>query len=606
MRKNRNSGISQKIIYEREAREKSVRGRLFWKFGSLHLVLYLLVLLIVDTYVVRALRNEYIEAALEQLQSLSRLAESRPPEGLDEALLAQWAAWMARTGTRITIVAPNGGVLADSGEDPARMDNHIGRPEVRDALEKGSGRAVRYSATIGHDLVYLAVRQQTRDGNPLIIRYAVPLERLAAALTSFRRGLWTVSLIVLALAGGASLLFFRSLTRRIERLKEFSRAVATGSSRGLPMDRRGDELADLSSSLSQTAEQRDVTIRTLRQERNQSAAVLASMSEGVVVIGADRRVIFCNAAFCRAVNIEVATWEGRPVVEVIPNADLLNVVEQVRAVDAPITSELVIGSVRTKSFAVTAAPIRSPDTASGSVIVLHDISELRRLERARRDFVANVSHEFKTPLTSIQGFAETLLSGALEDAEHSRKFVEIIRENALRLGRLTDDLLKLAQIEAGKLELQRQPVAISSLIQPCLEVARLEADQKSLIIETDCAADLPLVNGDSLSLQQVLQNLLDNAVRYSPTGGHIIISAFVKSSEIVISVADNGVGIPKAEQERIFERFYRADAARARAEGGTGLGLSIAKHLVEAHGGRIQVQSDVGIGSTFSVYLPCT
>ena len=328
------------------------------------------------------------------------------------------------------------------------------------------------------------------------------------------------------------------------------------------------------------------------------------MSDGVVVVGPNQRVIFCNAAFCRAVNIEIATWEGRPVVEVIPNADLLNFVEQVRTVNAPITSELIVGSVRTRSFAVTATLIRSNDTTSGSVIVLHDISELRRLERARRDFAANVSHEFKTPLTAIQGFADTLLSGALEDAEHSRKFVEIIRENAVRLGRLTDDLLKLAQIEAGKLELQRQPVAVSSVTQPCLEVTRLKADQKNLTLETDYRADLPLVNGDSLCLQQVLQNLLDNAVRYSPTGGRIIVRAFVKDSEIVISVSDSGVGIPKAEQERIFERFYRADAARSREDGGTGLGLSIAKHLVEAHGGRIQVQSEVGIGSTFSVFLP--
>ncbi len=582
-----------------------MKGRLFWKLGSLQLVLFLLVLLAVDTYVVHSLREEYTAAALGQLQSLSHLAESRPPAGLDEAPLKQWTAWMGLTGTRITVIAPDGKVLADSQEDPARMDNHIGRPEVRDALEKGSGRAVRYSATIGHDLVYSAVRQQTRDGSALVIRYALPLERLAEALTGFRRGLWTVSFVLLALAGSASLLFFRALARRIERLKEFSRAVAAGSFRGLPMDRKGDELADLSSTLRQTAEQLDATIRTLREERNQSAAVLASMSEGVVVIGPNQRVIFCNAAFCRAVNIEIATWEGRPVVEVIPNADLLNFVEQMRTVNAPITSELIVGSVRTKSFAVTATPIRSNDTTSGSVIVLHDISELRRLERARRDFAANVSHEFKTPLTAIQGFAETLLSGALEDAEHSRKFVEIIRENAVRLGRLTDDLLKLAQIEAGKLELQRQSVAVSSVVQPCLEVARLKADQKNLTLEADCSADLPLVNGDSLCLQQVLQNLLDNAVRYSPTGGRIIVRAFVDGPEIVISISDSGIGIPKAEQERIFERFYRADAARSRADGGTGLGLSIAKHLVEAHGGRIQVQSEVGVGSTFSVFLPC-
>ncbi len=581
-----------------------MKGRLFWKFGLLQLVLFLLVLLAVDTYVVRSLRSEYIEAALGQLQSLSHLAESRPPQSMEEGPLKQWTTWMSQTGTRITVVAPDGKVLADSQEDHNNMDNHIGRPEIREALEKGSGRAIRYSATIGHDLVYVAVRQQIKDGTALIIRYAVPLERLDEALTGFRRGLWMVSLVVLAVAGSTSLLFFRALTVRIERLKEFSRAVAAGDFRGLPMDRRGDELADLASTLNQTAEHLDATIRTLRDERNQSAAVLASMSEGVVVVGPDQRVIFCNAAFCSAVDIAIATWEGRPAVEVIPNADLLNFVAGARSKASPITGEFTVGSLRTRTFAVTATPIRSDASPSGIVAVLHDISELRRLERARRDFVANVSHEFKTPLTSIQGFAETLLSGALEDAEHSRKFIEIIRENAVRLGRLTDDLLKLAQIEAGKLNLQRAPLSIGSVIEPCLEATRPKADQKNLILEMDCSADLPPVDGDSMCLRQVLQNLLDNAVRYSQAGGRIVVSASLKGSQIVISVSDNGAGIPKADQERIFERFYRTDAARSREEGGTGLGLSIAKHLVEAHGGRIQVRSEVGAGSTFSVYLP--
>ena len=241
-----------------------------------------------------------------------------------------------------------------------------------------------------------------------------------------------------------------------------------------------------------------------------------------------------------------------------------------------------------------------------AVMVLHDISEIRRLERARRDFIANVSHEFKTPLTAIQGFAETLLNGALEDPEHSRKFIEIIRENAIRLGCMTEDMLKLAQIEAGKLEFLRQPVAIRTIIEPCIETSRLKADQKNLALTAEYGPDLPLLMGDALALRQVLQNLLDNAVRYSPRGGRILIKADALDSEIVISVADNGPGIPKMEQERIFERFYRADAGRARDAGGTGLGLSIAKHLTEMHGGRIQVQSEVGHGTTFLVFLPLT
>jgi PAS domain S-box-containing protein len=405
-------------------------------------------------------------------------------------------------------------------------------------------------------------------------------------------------------AGAASLLFFRTITLRIERLKEFSRKVAEGDFRSLPMDRKRDELSDLAATLNQTAAELDQTIRTLTAERNQSAAILVSMAEGVAVIDSSQRVVFCNASFCRTMGIEYSRREGRPMIEAIPHSDLLTLIGKALAANETVRSELVVGSLRTRSFAVTVAPVRSAGNTTGAVVVLHDISELRRLERARRDFVANVSHEFKTPLTAIQGFAETLLAGALQDAQNSRHFLEIIRDNSIRLGRLTDDLLKLAQIEAGKLQLELRPVDVGEVIGLCLETVRLKAEPKKLVVAVDCGSDLPPVLGDSRSLQEILQNLLDNAVQYTPPGGRITITAAAHDSEVVLSVSDTGIGIPKAEQERIFERFYRIDPARSRELGGTGLGLSIARHLAEAHGGRIRVESEVGRGSTFHVYLP--
>jgi two-component system phosphate regulon sensor histidine kinase PhoR len=267
------------------------------------------------------------------------------------------------------------------------------------------------------------------------------------------------------------------------------------------------------------------------------------------------------------------------------------------------TSEIGMGADRHRIFGVTVAPVEA-EGSIGVVLVLHDISELRRLERVRQDFVANVSHEFKTPLTAIQGFAETLLTGALEDAQNRRRFLEIIRKHATSLSRLTDDLLKLSQIEAGKLELDVRPLAVSHLIEPCLETTGLKARAKQLALHANVPSDLPPLRGDVIRLREVLQNLLDNAVQYTPVGGQIILCAEVSGDRIMISVHDTGIGIPKADQERIFERFYRVDPARSREVGGTGLGLSIAKHLVEAHGGRITVESAVGRGSTFSVFLP--
>jgi len=583
---------------------KNVKNRLFWKVGLLNLLTLLLVLIVLDIYVVQTLKREYQEGAFSQLESLSRVALRKPPQSSDAAELMEWARGWARGGIRVTLVANDGTVLADSDENPATMENHRERPEIRTALSAGSGRAVRYSTTLKHKLVYYAIRFDLNNQPPLVMRFSLPVYRLDEGIAEFRKRLWSTSLLILVLTGGVSLYFFRKVSNRIGRLTEFSRRVAEGDFRPMSLERSNDELADLSSTLNQTALRLDKTIRTLTEERNQSAAILASMEEGVLLISTDQRVIFCNSAFCQAAGVTNAHWEGRPVVELIRNSDLLSMIQKALIGNEVIHGEVVVGSIRTRSFAVTSAPVQSDALISGAVMVLHDISEIRRLERARRDFVANVSHEFRTPLTAIRGFAETLLEGALEDSENRRRFIEIIHDHALRLGRLTNDLLRLAQIEAGQLQLEIQPITVASIVEPCIETTRVKAAQNGLTLEVQCAPDSPVLLGDLRSLQGVLQEILDNAMRYSSEGGRILVNTAVQESEAVISVSDTGIGIPKADQERIFERFYRTDPARSRESGGTGLGLSIAKHLIEAHGGRIKVESEVGRGSTFYVYLP--
>jgi two-component system, OmpR family, phosphate regulon sensor histidine kinase PhoR len=576
------------------------KNRLFWKIGLVYLLMLLVVLVVLDTYVVQALKREYQEAAFSQLESLANLALTRPPQRTEAT---EWSGWLANSGVRVTLVTADGTVLADTNENPAKMENHSERPEIRAAFSSGSGRAVRYSATIRYELVYYAQRFETGSFQ-LVLRLSLPVYRLNEGVARFRKQLWSVSLLILILAGGVSLLFFRTMSNRIGRLTDFSRRVAEGDFHPMPIEKSNDELADLSSTLNQTAAQLDRTIQTLIEERNQSAAILASMEEGVVVIDTDQRVAFCNTAFCQAAGVSETQWEGRPAVELIRHSDLLSMIRQALTSNEVIHGEVVVGSIRTRSFAATSTPIRSGKGSIGAVMVLHDITEIRRLERARRDFVANVSHEFKTPLTAIQGFSETLLEGALEDAGNNRRFVEIIHDHSLRLGRLTDDLLRLAQIEAGKLDLEFRPVSVNDILEACLETTHAKATQRELLLEVHSAPGLPSVSADLRSLQGILQELLDNAIRYSSPGGKIAIKTELQDSSVVISVSDTGIGIPKADQERIFERFYRTDPARSRESGGTGLGLSIAKHLIEAHGGRIKVESEVGKGSTFSIFLP--
>jgi len=575
-----------------------VRLSLFWRFGLTYLALLLAVLLAVDLYVARTLRQDYLRAGYEQLEALGGVAQAQPPQLDDPAALRSWVERMARSGARVTVIAAEGRVLADSAHDPETMENHAGRPEIRQAFAGGEGRSVRHSATLDRDLVYLALRYHPVGRAPVVLRFALPLKHIDEALAELHRRLWAASLVILLVAGGVALLVSRSLSTRIERLKEFSQRVAEGDFRSLPVERAGDELAELTRALNETAAHLDRTIRSLTDERNRSAAILRSMAEGVVVISADQRILFSNQAFAQILGLDAAACEGRRPVEVVRQTDLLEVIGQVLAGRESVRSEVVMGTVRPRSFAVTAAPVRA-DGTTGAVLVLHDISELRRLERVRRDFVANVSHELKTPLTAIQGFAETLLAGALDDRENRRRFLEIIRDHARRLARLTDDLLKLALIEAGKLELEFQPVAVAQLIEACVETTRIKAQQKQQTLEVDCPGGLPAAHGDRSRLADVLQNLLDNAVQYTPEGGRITVRARPADGRVVITVSDTGIGIPLADQERIFERFYRVDAARSREVGGTGLGLAIAKHIVEAHGGRIWVESTVGQGSDF-------
>jgi len=580
-----------------------VRLRLFWKLGLIYPALLLAVLLAVDLYTARALRGEYLRAGFEQLDALGRVAQARPPELEDPGAFGSWVNTMARSGARVTVIAADGRVLADSAHDPETMENHAGRPEIRQAFGEGEGRAVRHSATLGRDLVYLALRYQPAGPEPVVLRLALPLRHIDETLAEFRWRLWAASLVILLAGGGVSLLISRSFSARIKRLQAFSRRVASGDFGSLPVERASDELTDLTRALNETAAQLDRTIRSLTDERNRSSAILRSMVEGVAVIGADEHILFSNAAFAQILGVDAATCEGRRPVEVIRQPELLAAVQRVLAGHETVHSEMVMGTVRPRSFAVTAAPVRA-DGTTGAVLVLHDISELRRLERVRRDFVANVSHEFKTPLTAIQGFAETLLAGALDDRQNRQRFLEIIRDHARRLARLTDDLLKLALIEAGKLDLELRPVAVAELIDSCIETTRLKAEEKQHALLVECPAGLPPARGDFRRLQEVLQNLLDNAVQYTPAGGRIAVRAQAVNGTVVITVSDTGIGIPLADQARIFERFYRVDAARSRAVGGTGLGLAISRHIVEAHSGRIWVESAVGQGSDFHFALP--
>jgi two-component system phosphate regulon sensor histidine kinase PhoR len=593
-----------------------VRAKLFWKLGLTYLALLLGVLFAVDLYSARVLQRDYIRSADDKLVSFLQIAMASPPQLDNPEELRSWTEWMSKGGVRVNVIDGNGRVIADSAQPPETTQNQSDGPEVQEAFATGSGTSVR-QATSGPQFAYRAKRYQPPSGPPVVIRMALPLAGIGFSLRELRERLLAASVVILIAGGFASLMFSRTFAVRVEQLKDFSRRVAGGDFRALRFEGPRDELADLAGSLNETAERLDATIRSLSGERNQSSAILRSMVEGVAVIDAQERLVFCNQAFLNILNLEAAKSEGRPVIEVIRNSELLGLVRKALRGDEGLQTDIAMGFIQQQSFSVTAAPVKPLDSGalatgtpenvkkpSGAVVVLHDVTELRRLERVRQDFVANVSHEFKTPLTAIQGFAETLLAGALDDPKNNRRFLEIIRDHAARLARLTNDLLKLARIEAGKLEVQFFRVSLADVIEGCEETSLLKSTPKQIALDLEVPTNLPPVRADASLLHEVLQNLLDNAIQYTPPGGKIHVSAAARNREAVITVDDTGIGIPVVDQERIFERFYRVDAARSREAGGTGLGLSIAKHIVEAHGGRIWVESEVGRGSKFSFSIP--
>jgi two-component system, OmpR family, phosphate regulon sensor histidine kinase PhoR len=588
-----------------------VQLNLFWKLGLAFLALLLSVLLAMDFFAERALRSDYERKGFEQLAAIAHIAQAHPPQWLpssvgqpeDISSVLDWVAQWASSGVRITVITADGRVLADSQSDAKTMGNHADRPEIQDALSKGEGRSMRRSVTLNRDLLYYAVRKDYPGGNPIVLRFALPVATVDDVLSSFRHRLWLSSFFILVIAGIVSLLLSRSFTHRVERLKEFSRRVAEGDFRPLPRDGSGDALEALGLSLNRTAARLDRSIRTLTEERNLSSAILGSMVEGVAVVNGTERLVFANRGFAEILGLDVPPTSGSALVEVVRQTELIEAVRRVLSGEPRVESEIVTGTLRQRFFAATVAAVRAQE-ATGAVVVLHDITELRKLERVRRDFVANVSHELRTPLTAIQGFAETLLGGAIDDPQNRGRFLEIILEHSRRLARLTEDLLMLSKMDAERLELEFSRIGVPQFIESCVETVQHRASERDLRISVNMPQRLPDIAGDRRRLAEVLQNLLDNALQYTLSGGLIMVSAEAAEDEVVFTVSDTGIGIPRADQPRIFERFYRVDVARSREVGGTGLGLSIAKHLVDAHGGRIWVESEVGRGSQFHFSVP--
>jgi two-component system phosphate regulon sensor histidine kinase PhoR len=524
----------------------------------------------------------------------------------DEASLQARAQHSARIlGARVTVIAADGTVLAESDlESPREMENHAGRPEVRQAMAGQVGSDIRRSATLGRDLLYVAVPLE-RPGQPRIaLRLALPIQDIDEARTLVRRTVAGGAILALVVAVVIGLFVSRRVTRPLRQMEGVARRMAEGDLAQTVPVAGTDEIAELGVALNRTAVALREKIERLGDEQAKVRTILDGMTEGVVALDDRGRLLLLNPSARVMFGAENGAPEGRPFVEVVRQKGLLDLVGEVRASGAPARHELELGPPVNRVVAARGAPLGLGPVTGGVLLVLHDVTELRRLERVRSEFVANVSHELRTPLTCIKGYLETLLDGALDDRAHARRFLEVAGTHAERLDRLIDDLLELSNIESGRVTLVPKRLDLGEVVAGVAAMFERRTGQSHQTLERTVPVGLS-VQADRDRLVQILVNLVDNAVKFTPEGGRIGIEAGpAGDGRVEIRVSDTGIGIPSTDLPRITERFYRVDKDRSREVGGTGLGLAITKHLVQAHGGELHVESALGQGTTVTFTLP--
>lgn len=575
------------------------KTRLFISFCAV----LILAILLPGVYVYKALEKELIEEsaqeAVRHLNFIHWMLERDAPFQDNAALDRLCTRIEKKLGYRITLITPGGAVIADSSvayNEIRYMENHAGREEIRSAAAGKPAVSIRYSSTLQRKLIYAAkkIRLPGRD-EPLYLRTAYPVSSVENRLNDYTQRFGAGILLVFALVFLLSIYLSRKLEAPVQQVRDRLKGIAQGDfSHQFIMD-AGREFYELSMTLNETADRIREQVEVISEQNQEMEAIIENMREGVMLVDRSGRIKALNRAMGNIAECQLSCIGKRPL-EVFLHSEVQTACDKILAGDQE--HSLTI-SVDDDTFYEVYA-VKIPE--GGALIMFYDISERKRLDRVRRDFVANVSHELKTPLTSIKGYVDTLLSGGFDIDAQGRAFLSTIQKNAVQMTNIVNDLLRLTRMEERPSELKRQSLDAAPLFQTAWETCRPLAEEKGVRLENRLPASLPVM-ADKQALIRVFQNLLDNAVQYSPAGGTIAVFSETQETEIVFGICDQGPGIAPRHQDRIFERFYRIDKERSRASGGTGLGLSICKHAVSAMDGRIWLQSPPPGAETGSVFF---
>jgi two-component system phosphate regulon sensor histidine kinase PhoR len=575
-----------------------------WRTAIAFAILIIVCISGLGVYLAHSARNDHLDTLRTQLTGQAWLVgdlnapyfarnQTESLEALDQMLGEQ-------IGARITIIKKDGVVVADSEEDPATMDNHSNRPEVMGALSEGIGSSIRYSATLGYNMMYVAVPISVNGEIMGVARISLPLTQIDKSLEHINRIIIIGAAVAAIIAILLAFQILRVTTQPIKRLTELSQKMAKGEFDQEIQITSEDEVGELARAFNQMTARLKETVALITNERDRMATILSTMGDAIFIVDSDSRITTMNKAAERIFQISEEKAKGRTFIEVVRDHELNKVLQSCQSTKKQQTSFVEL-KPKKQFLGIASTPLSKE---ANCLILIQDLTELRRLETVRQDFISNISHELRTPIASVKALAETLSEGAIEDPSIAKDFLNRINAEADKLAQMVQELGDLSRIESGESPLVKKPLNIAQPIEHAIERLRTQAERSGLVLETNIPSGLPQVLADESRVEQVLVNIIHNAIKFTPAGGRIKVSAEVKENNLVVSVADTGIGIPADDLPRIFERFYKAD--KSRASGGTGLGLAIAKHIVEAHGGRIWAESVEGKGSTFKFALPLT
>ena len=573
----------------------SGKGGIFRRMFVIYAVIMILAVIGVELSVTSAVRDTYISHLRDNLavqaDLISGTLSFRSPSPLDDACRQL----KRRMGARVTIMSTDGRVLGDSDTDSRTMDNHSHRQEIQQAMLNGIGMAVRFSNTLKYDFLYVAVKISRVGADAGFIRLSIPLADVDAAVNFLRLKILVIVLSILVAAALFSFWQMDHIRRLTRQIRDFAGSMARGEvGKKLFLHQEG-EFDEIAASLNAMSEELKNSIASHEEEQHRLNMVLRNIPDALFIINAKGMITLSSVA-ARTLFGETALT-GRPFIEVVRNSEFLSLMETVRKEERSASAELRIDSPLEQYCVVQVSPLFYHERElSGFVAIFHDITQLRKLEQTRKDFVANISHEIRTPITAIQGFADTLLEGALDDRQNALKFLHTIKANSERINSLVEDLMTISKLELGVIRIDKSRVDIREVVDHVLATLSDKAAAKGLTVGARLMTEPAAIDADRDRLIQVLSNLVDNAIKFTEQGG-VTIGDEMHGGKLVLFVEDTGIGIEARHVPRLGERFYRVDPGRSRNMGGTGLGLAIVKHLVKAHGWDLQIESTPGKGT---------